>query len=144
MPSAIHEIFIRKVDHDIMSQLDAIGIGVNIARDIESIGSTELKFGNKSKHCPDSAYKCKGSRYPHIVMEVSYSQKQKDLAYLADAYIVESDEKIGVVIGLDIGYNETRKATLSLWRPRDVVEGEEIYLESQCIISEVSNNKNLH
>jgi hypothetical protein len=48
------------------------------------------------------------------------------LPYLADTYIVEPDEKIGVVIGLDIEYKWTKKATLSMWRPRDILEGEEI------------------
>ena len=56
---------------------------------------------------------------------------------MANSYIVESDEKIGVVIGLGIGYKETKKATLSMWQPRSVPEDEEAYLESQCIISEV-------
>src|SRR2546429_8229862 len=134
MPTGIHEIFIRKVDLDIMSQLDAID--VDIAREIESLGSTDLIF-ETSKHSPDSSYACDDSRYPHVVMEVSYSQKQKDLPGLADTYIVESDGKIGVVIGLDIEYKTTKKATLSIWRPRDVVEGDKVYLESQCIKSKV-------
>src|SRR2546421_10954472 len=137
MPTAIHEIFLAQVEYDIESQLEAIGNNIDVARNIGCDRSTDIKLGN-SKHSPDSAFAYHGSRYPHVVIEVSYSQKQKDLPYLADAYIVESDEKIGVVIGLDIGYKETKKATLSVWRPRDVLEGEEIYLESQCTVSEVS------
>ena len=111
IPSAVHEIFIRKVDRDIMSQLDAIGNDVEIAREIESIGSTDLELG-ESKHCPDSAYKCNGSQYPHLVVEVSYSQKRHDLPYLADDYVVDSNGSIGVVIGLNIEYKGTKKAML--------------------------------
>ena len=57
---------------------------------IESIGSIDIEF-EESKRCPDSEYNWNGSQYPHLVMEVSYSQKQNDLPYLANNYIVDSD-----------------------------------------------------
>src|SRR2546429_1453787 len=83
-PTAIHKVFIEKVVHDIGSQLDAIGKSVDIARDIDSIGSTQLKFENGSQHSPNAAYMWNGSQYLHLVMEISYSQKRKDLSYLAE------------------------------------------------------------
>jgi len=135
MPTAIHEMFIESVKYDIVSQLRAIGVA--IARDIRSIGSTDIKFGdNGSKHSPDAAFQCLESQYPHLVMEVSYSQKQKDLTYLADTYIVDSDGSIGVVIGLDIEYKGSM-AMLQMWRRTVKNEGGENYLESQRTVSEV-------
>jgi|SRR5947207_14985027 len=137
MPSGLHELFIRKVDNDITNQLKAIGESVDVARYIDSLGSADLKF-EESRHSPDAAFKHRNSRYPHLVIEVSYSQKQKDLAYLADDYIVESNESIGMVIGLDIEYYRgTKKAMLQMWRPTVTKEGGEEYLESQMVISEV-------
>jgi hypothetical protein len=101
--------------------------------------STDIKLEN-SKRCPDSAFAYRCSKYPRVVIEVSYSQKLKNLSYLADAYIVESDEKIGVVISFDIDYKGEKKAKLSMWRPSDVLQGEEVCLESQCTLSEVSES----
>jgi hypothetical protein len=49
---------------------------------------------------------------------VSYSQKRKELGRLADDYILGSDGNIRVVVGLDIGYGASEKATLSVWRAR--------------------------
>src|SRR2546430_1700115 len=132
MPSGIHEIFIRKVDNDLISQLKAIGNNIDVARCIDSMGSTDLKFGENLKHSPDAGFKHRNSRYPHLVIEVSYSQKQKDLPRLADTYIVESNESIRVVIGLDIEYKKgTKKAMLQMWRPNITTEGGKEYLESQ-------------
>ena len=116
MPTAIHETFIGGVGYDIISQLHAMDI--NITRNIKHTRSADPKFENNSKHSPDSSYTYLGSSYPHLVIEVSYPQKQKHLARLADTYIVDSDGNIGVVIGFDIEYKGTRKAKLSVWRPR--------------------------
>ena len=136
MPTAMHEKFIDNVKYDIVSQLKAIGDSVDVARYIGSVGSADIKFED-SRHSPDAQFKYMNSRYPHLVIEVSYSQKQKDLPYLADDYIVESNGSIGVVIGLDIEYRGTGRAMLQMWRPTVKNEGGERYLESQRTISEV-------
>ena len=138
MPSAIHDMFLEDVKDDIKSQLKAIGNddNVDVARNIKCKGSTDIKF-ETSKHSPDASFGYRNSKYPHLVIEVSYTQKQKDLKYLADTYIVDSNESIGVVIGLDIEYRGTKKAMLSVWRPNIVTEGGREYLESQGTKSEV-------
>ncbi len=142
MPSGIHEIFIGKVEHDIISQLETIGTSVAVAQDIDSLRSTAIKFGeNKSKRSPDAAFLCGDSQYPYLVIEVSYSQKQKDLPYLADAYIVDSNGSIGMVLGLDIEYKGTKKAMLQMWRLNIKSEGQKRYLESQRTVSETFRNE---
>lgn len=68
------------------------------------------------------------AQYPGVIIEVSYSQKRKDLPRLADDYILGSDRDIRVVIGIDVEYNASKEATLSVWRPQivmnDAGEGE--------------------
>ena len=52
-----------------------------------------------------------------MVIEVSYSQKRKDLPRLADDYILGSDGNIRLVVGIDIEYR-SKCATLSMSRPK--------------------------
>jgi len=53
-----------------------------------------------------------------VVIEVSYSQKRRDLSRLADDYILGSDAEICTVVGIDLDYGGGKKATVSIWRPR--------------------------
>jgi len=52
------------------------------------------------------------------VIEVSYSQKRACLNHLAENYILESNGNIRVVVGLDVDYRSSKKATLSMWCPK--------------------------
>ena len=59
------------------------------------------------------------------MIETSYSQRQKELTRLADEYISGSDGNIAIVLGFDIEYGvESKKASLSIWRPRLVPDPE--------------------
>ncbi len=84
--------------------------------------------GRLPKRSPDASFAHTESQYPFIVMETSYSRRQKDLARLADDYICGSDGNIAVVLGFDIEYGgEIKEAAISIWRPRiaSVVDGQE-------------------
>jgi deoxyinosine 3'endonuclease (endonuclease V) len=52
---------------------------------------------------------------------MSYAQKRKNLDRLTDNYILGSDGNIRVVVGLDIEYKTSKKATLSVWRPNIII-----------------------
>jgi hypothetical protein len=66
------------------------------------------------------------SHYPSVIIETSYSQKQKNLAHLADDYICGSDGNIAVVLGFDIEYHvQSKRAAVSVWRPRIATDFEE-------------------
>jgi hypothetical protein len=69
-------------------------------------GSGEVKSPDPEhgKHDPDTSFRYRGTRYPRVVIEVSYSQKRKDLPHLADEDILRSNGNIRVVIGLDVEY----------------------------------------
>ena len=70
--------------------------------------------------------------YPALVVEVSYSQQQKDLPRLAESYVIDSSHAICAVVGFKIPYlppgnqdgqklqasaRPDRSANYSLWRP---------------------------
>ena len=59
------------------------------------------------------------AHWPGVIIEVSYSQKARDLPHLADDYILQTHGSIHVVVGLDLDY-KTKKGTVLMWRPRYV------------------------
>lgn len=85
-----------------------------------------------------------GLWFPALTLEVSFSQKRKELPYIVDSYIVGSCHAIRCVLDLDIEYtypirrqrsrttsttSTNKQATVSLWRPGDEIDpetGEEI------------------
>lgn len=129
MPSETHETFLRCVHFSITTQLREISAGTGAAADfakaIKSIGSTTLKSPNGTDgkfvwkcgpHDTDMAFRFKGARWPGVVIEVSFMQKRKDLEQLAKGYILGSSGNIHVIIGLDIEYRKSSRATMSVWR----------------------------
>lgn len=141
MPTAVHELFLKGVEDGIQSQLRALCDGsdkkARFAQKIQPAGSTEIRFApidssSKSKYEPDASFWHDDAQYPGVIIEVAYSQKKARLRRLADNYLLDSDANVRVVIGLDIAYsNESRKATLSVWRPQlfDTVDGPELRAE---------------
>jgi hypothetical protein len=90
-------------------------------------------------HKPDAAFKHIDAQWPGIVIEVSFSQKEKELKDLAEDYILGSDGNIQVVIGLNIEYKQSKKATFSVWRPQYVKheDGQEYFVSMQIISDQV-------
>lgn len=130
MPTAVHELFIARVEDAVLSQLKSIRKGSDdaaaFAQKVDSARSTELHFpvtddssGKKSKYEPDASFWHDDAEYPGVIVEVAYSQKKKRLRRLAENYLLDSDASVRVV-GFNIGYgvNESREATLSVWRPQ--------------------------
>ncbi|KAK3337647.1 hypothetical protein B0T19DRAFT_80238 [Cercophora scortea] len=91
---------------------------------VEPQGSFRMSFnldpdGPTSQHEPDASFglDSAGSEYPGVVLEVSYSQKPKQLAKLAYGYLLDTPGPlIQVVITLDLSYPTGDDATLSVWR----------------------------
>ena len=76
-----------------------------------------------------------------MLIEISYSQKRKDLSRLANNYIIGSDGNIKAVVGLDIEYQGTRTASLSIWRPQVKVsdeDGQKELIATQTEVDKVS------
>jgi len=125
MPSSLHELVAAEVNAEIRQQLRVLAGRADstcgFARRIKPTASADICFDNPkySKHCPDGQFGHAEARYPGVVLEVSYSQKKKDLPRLADAYILGTRARIQVVVGLDIDYTgKSKRATLSVWRPQ--------------------------
>ena len=97
-----------------------------IARSIAHLSTTDIELmGDPSDdriyptHSPDASFICRGAGYPCVVIETSFSQKRKDLPDLAEDYIIGSCGNIRLVVGLDIEYRSSKRATVSVWESQE-------------------------
>jgi hypothetical protein len=146
-----HEVLLHTILYDINSQLRTIA--TEVPEELASIltgitnqgkghvflwGETRTKnWRNVTQRCPDASFRHRSMRYPRVIIEVSYSQRRKPLEYLADSYITDSLGNVGVVIGLDLGYNDSRESKVMVWRPKFTEEGETTILASELVFSQV-------
>lgn len=150
MPTQKHEVFIARVVKEIEGRLSNIANrgtdSSSFAQEIKYNGSGRLTFrtaNNDDTHSiierqPDAVFKHKKAGWPGLILEVSYSQKTNAIPHLADNYILESNGNIRVVVGLDLDY-KTKKATVSMWRPKYVTTGQDkLDLEAAQTVHQVS------
>jgi hypothetical protein len=110
MPSPFHDQFIVFVVMEIQRQLSLIASrqdpSAEYTRKVRPSGSLKMDFDdpNRSKHEPDASFRHKDASYPGAIIEVSFSQKRKDMPYLADDYLLGSNGDNRVIVGLDIEY----------------------------------------
>ncbi|KAH7371617.1 hypothetical protein BKA64DRAFT_587455 [Cadophora sp. MPI-SDFR-AT-0126] len=148
MPGDIHERFIARIVEEIQDQLKAIrGPSASFARQITTGASSRIKFPDKEygSHDPDAQFDHSDAQYPGVVIEVSHTQKRRDLPHLADDYILGSDANIKVVVGLDIEYRADKAgtATISVWRPAiEVDEGVDCLVARQTVDSQMFRDRN--
>jgi hypothetical protein len=129
MLTVLHETIIYSVVEELQLQLRSIASSrsrsAEFAQEVEAGGSATIDFADSEygRHDPDAQFRHSRAQYPGVVIEVSYSQKRRDLARLADDYILGSDGDIRAVVGLDVEYRGSKKATISVWRPQIVSNG---------------------
>ncbi|KAF2004129.1 hypothetical protein P154DRAFT_519687 [Amniculicola lignicola CBS 123094] len=148
MPTAIHELFVARVEDAIFSQLKSIregaGAAAAFAQKVEPARSTEIYLladdalpGTKSKYEPDASFWHSDAEYPGVIFEIAYSQKKKKLGRLAEDYLLDSDANVQAVVGFDIEYGKkgSRKATLSVWRTHvfNTTSGNELRVVQEAV-----------
>lgn len=126
MPLTLHDTFTQNVVFHIENALGSFRVQDSPlstwANDIRCTSTSDIflehnNIGNKrSKRSPNCAFRHKRAKYPGLVIEVSYSQKAKDLSRLADDYILGSNGNIHTVIGLDLEYGGLSAARLYRWQ----------------------------
>ncbi|MCJ1231796.1 hypothetical protein MMC12_008475 [Toensbergia leucococca] len=137
MPTSIHDIFTEQLVEEIKSQLKRVPcenegttailnkIWSESTSDVYLYGHGSIE-GRFPKRSPDASLAHADSQYPSLVIETSYSKRQKNLAQLANDYICGSDGNIAVILGFDIEYDSgSKRATVSIWRPQIAPDLEE-------------------
>ena len=143
MPGTLHESFIFLIAQDILCQLQTIGQGSSpsaiFAGNIENSASAEISFEETGygSHQPDIAFQHFEAQYPGVIVELSHSQKKDELSRLAHEYILGSDADIRVMIGIDVEYKGSKKASVSIWRPR--IEVNDAGERELCVLQTVTD-----
>lgn len=165
MPTNLHEFFTRAFMAELLHAIRLVGtksqeLGAITANMYEG-GSGDITLdppsdssqdaSSPTTRSPDGSIRYTRHLYPASVFELSFSQKRKDLAYLADSYIVDSQHGIRSVIAVDIEYQSPRAfaspaastvnklATVSYWTPwttTDPHDGSPVGA-SQALLNEV-------
>ena len=144
MPTVTHAVLIDRVNDAIKFQLNTIArsssrLTAAIAQEVRNLRSSDMYFPSGDKRSPDSQWSSYNtSGQPLVIIETSYSQRPKNLARLADDYIMLSRGAIRMVVGIDIEYRGTKEARMMVWERQVVAEGSETFLESKLISNEVS------
>ncbi|OAA33951.1 hypothetical protein NOR_08744 [Metarhizium rileyi] len=142
IPTQLNEWVISSVVKEVSRQLRVIGAGdgasAAFARAVVSRGSPTLDFTDTGygRHDPDAQFRHLDAQYPSVVIEVSCSQKQKYMPYIAEDCILGSDGDTRRFICLDIGYPNSKKAVISSWEPSVVLNaaGEPELTAQQTIV----------
>ena len=137
MAGDLHEFVLGGVEEAILVQLFAIRQGDNqaaadFARSVRPMRSPKVVLKHGERHCPDGSFGHKAAPYPCLVIEISHSQKRKDLPFLADDYLLGSHGRVQIVIGIDLEYEKEKglEAKVLVWQPRLVERDETIALEA--------------
>lgn len=144
-----HAVFTDRVVGHIDSQLDRLRSSSNLdvashAGKIMNMGSSHIRFyldnamvygsdqrcsesmtiSDKEQYrCPDYSFRHRNCRDSSVVIEISHPEKRPAMNRLAEDYIFGTNGNIKVVIGLNIEYQGTQKATMSVWVPKITSEG---------------------
>jgi hypothetical protein len=140
MPTPLHEILCAEVVGEITSQLNAIqqsGCPASeFAKEIKPFASSRLKLPETTRDGkveyiirePDASFGHYKAQFPGVIIEICYSQKSREIRKIADDYILCTDGSVNAVVCLDIEYKNSKKASMSIWRPTYKLEdGVEIF-----------------
>ena len=94
--SIVNELFKEKIVFEVQQQLSKIKESdtpaAAFAAEIDSDGSAQLRFNMFNLlRSPDISFSLMQSPYPGVIIEVLYTQKQRDLPKLAYDYLVQSN-----------------------------------------------------
>ena len=140
----LHEDFKSSIVDDIVQQLRSIAKGngraSEFARRIKHGGSATISFSDSEygRHEPDALFRHREAQFPGVIIEISYTQKRRDLARIAQDYILGSSGNIRKVVGIDVDYKD-KSATLSIWQPQLQASeaGEEELVAHQTLSNQV-------
>jgi hypothetical protein len=154
MPTLTHDTFALNLVMEIKKRLHSLADTEPDTRAfIEKIkpesGKLELPIFDKAQqrdigHEPDIMFRHKDALWPGVVIEVANSQKKKSLPDLADDYILGTYGSTNVMVGLDLDYRKSKKASVSVWRLKKSInddgerEGEVVQVVDNQVSTQVS------
>lgn len=142
-PSCVHEVFQEHVKSALRDELD------RVARDNESLrpfrrkiiqaGQAQVQKRRRQasaptfEQSPDAQFRYTGIRQPPLILEIAYSQDQRDLLRKVTDIFLAMPGKVGTVLAFDIGYepragrkDRSHTASVSLWTSQQSEETFEV------------------
>ncbi|KAI0439747.1 hypothetical protein F4803DRAFT_27392 [Xylaria telfairii] len=132
--TTLHEVVAAEVIRAIIKEVDRIEQEnpslAGYCRNMISANSSSVSKKRKGSavpyydKCPDGQLRYKGTRYPPLILEVAYSQDERNVRQKAEDVLKRLPGQVCTVLALDIGYAdpETRKpkthshqASVSTW-----------------------------
>ena len=110
---------------------------VDLIDGFNSVASSTIKLTEIGTCSPDIAFRHDQARFPGLILEVSNSQKTKDLPGLAEDYFFGSCGNIRMMVGLDIDYRKSKRARVLTWQLKNIIKDGEIVCEMQRINNSV-------
>jgi hypothetical protein len=88
-------------------------------------------------HSPNVAFRYIDAEYLSIIIKASLLQKKKDLAYLAEDYILDSYRNIQIVVSLNVKYRGSKRAVVSVWESdMSLKKDKTLYLHAKNIVDD--------
>jgi len=146
MPSTLHEIFKENLGRALFQELDRIAEGYPSLRPfcgkIISAGHAQVRERARQSQArappfdrsPDGQLQYTGKRYPHVIIEIAYSQDKRSLDGLVTEYFEQVSDKFCTFLAFDIDYAYPRErraighkhpASVSLWTSEPDLEDPE-------------------
>ncbi|KAF9882888.1 hypothetical protein FE257_004925 [Aspergillus nanangensis] len=149
MPIPLHEILCAEVAGEITRQLELVRDSAypeaEFAKEIKPFASSRIKLpetldDGKIEYIirePDASFGHYMAQFPGVVIEICYSQKNRDIRNLVDDYILCSEGSINAVVCIDIEYRDSKQASVTLWRPAyNIRDGVEVFEASPVMNQE--------
>ncbi|KAI1473576.1 hypothetical protein F4774DRAFT_404072 [Daldinia eschscholtzii] len=129
MNSELHEHVSRKIHRRLANWIDELKRGNTnpdgiLSKQYYETGAARIRL-KQATHgkCPDESIRFEGCKYPGLLIEISWSQKVKELPKRAREFITRTAGAVRTVISIDVNdtYEKRRKkltgeAKLSVWR----------------------------
>ena len=121
MPGPLHETLSEEISVDISFQLNTLARGAKgraaeFARGIDKTGSADVTFNDHADVLqPDKSFSHEDCGFPGLVIEISWSQREKDVVEKARSYLKWSKGEIRTVVGIECGYRRKAPATFTIW-----------------------------
>lgn len=148
MSGPLHDYLQHRINFRVTTWLESLisgsGAVARFAKRVVSGSNRKVILNSPCREvCPDGLFKYRGTKWPGVILEISYSEKMKDAQKKAEDYIKRSEGEVRMVIVVktDYGKKATKEASFTIWR-REYIGGKiELLTPSETVSTLYSNKK---
>ncbi|KAJ5533847.1 hypothetical protein N7527_000101 [Penicillium freii] len=107
MPSPVYDTFCIRINNN--------GPLANFAKEVKHFAISRILIPKDTEDKPDISFGYRQALYLGVIVE------SRRISYLADKYILNTDRSVNAVVVLDIDYEGSNRATITVWRPEYII-----------------------